>query len=58
MERLEDLKTEALFFGIESLERVACDAALYDIRAAIEQLLEPEPKPKAKCCYFLCKPMK
>ncbi len=51
MDRLEDLKAEALFFGFQELER-ACDAALNEIRASIDRALKPEPVPKARCCSF------
>ena len=51
MDRLEDLKDEALFFGFQELGS-ACENALKELRDAIQEALKPEPKPKAKCYTF------
>ena len=52
MARLDDLKAEKLFFGFDDMEQ-ACDEALKEFRAALENALKPDPEPTALCTGFV-----
>jgi len=55
IDRLEDLKTEASFFGYDNLE-AACEEALNELQAAVDEALQPEPWPTAECCTYKLRP--